>query len=203
MSKKLQVQEDVSPNLIPMIDIMFLLLLFFMLGADMGQRELEEVVLPPAYSVKEDKGEAEGEKSPKLVVNVYHDNNDCQVHKDLLDAQKTAGDAAFATSEICRNKAHWKIGIRGKDCTDLKKLEVMLKQEGDLDRPGGPLKALSSGQQVARSERTVLVRGDGSAPYGQIQEVVNACAKVGIYKIECGAARPPDADEKDAQLKTS
>ena len=201
MSKKLQVQEDVSPNLIPMIDIMFLLLLFFMLGADMGQRELEEVILPPAYAVKEDKeADAAGEKNVKLVVNVYHDNKDCEINNKALEANKR--DGAQTSAEICRDKSHWKIGIKGKDCTDLKKLEMALKQEGDRDRPGGALKALSSGQQVARSERTVLVRGDGSAPYGQIQEVVNACAKVGIYKIECGAARPPDADARDAQLKS-
>ena len=41
--KKGGAAEHVNPNLIPMIDIMFLLLLFFMLGADMSQRELEEV----------------------------------------------------------------------------------------------------------------------------------------------------------------
>ena len=40
-----------------MIDIMFLLLLFFMLGADMGQREKEELILPNADKIKdEEKG---------------------------------------------------------------------------------------------------------------------------------------------------
>ena len=55
MARKAGASEHVNPNLIPMIDIMFLLLLFFMLGADMGQRELEEVMLPKAASMKEDK----------------------------------------------------------------------------------------------------------------------------------------------------
>ena len=45
-AKKLQGAEHTNPNLIPMIDIMFLLLLFFMLGADMGHRDLESVRLP-------------------------------------------------------------------------------------------------------------------------------------------------------------
>ena len=52
-----EVQEEIPCNLIPMIDIMFLLLLFFMLGADMGQRELEDVILPKALNVKEEKGD--------------------------------------------------------------------------------------------------------------------------------------------------
>ena len=46
--KTIKAEEDVSPNLIPMIDIMFLLLLFFMLNADMSQRELEELTPPIA-----------------------------------------------------------------------------------------------------------------------------------------------------------
>ena len=46
--REVQAQNTISPNIIPMVDIVFLILLFFMLGADMGQRELEEVVLPQA-----------------------------------------------------------------------------------------------------------------------------------------------------------
>jgi biopolymer transport protein ExbD len=57
---------------------------------------------------------------------------------------------------------------------------------------------LSSGQKVPTSDRTVLVRADASAPYGFVQEVMNSCAKVGIYKLECGAARPPDSELKKA-----
>ena len=69
--RKLELQEDVAPNLIPMIDIMFLLLLFFMLGADMGQRDIEEVQLPKATSIREDK-EAEKKGGGRLTVNVLH-----------------------------------------------------------------------------------------------------------------------------------
>src|SRR5437763_748397 len=53
--KMVTTQESINPNIIPMIDIMFLILLFFMLSADMGNRELEEVILPLANDVKEDK----------------------------------------------------------------------------------------------------------------------------------------------------
>jgi biopolymer transport protein ExbD len=52
--KSVEVEENVACNLIPMIDIMFLMLLFFMLSADMSQREIEDVKLPVAEQVKED-----------------------------------------------------------------------------------------------------------------------------------------------------
>src|SRR5690242_5693248 len=116
-----QVQEEVSPNLIPMIDIMFLLLLFFMLGADMGHRELEEVMLPQAQSIKEDK-EVKGQQKDRLTVNIYHRySNEVQC-------------AAYAASRTCREAGHWRIGIRGGDFTDPGKLAELLKREADLFR---------------------------------------------------------------------
>jgi biopolymer transport protein ExbD len=58
--KSVDVEENVACNLIPMIDIMFLLLLFFMLSADMSQRVTEDMKLPIAQHVKEDPKQKEG-----------------------------------------------------------------------------------------------------------------------------------------------
>src|SRR5437867_13406542 len=96
-AKILQIQEDVSPNLMPMIDIMFLLLLFFMLGADMGQRELEEVMLPKALSMKEEKENKEKDKN-KLTINVYH--------------KYEVKCALYQKGAVCRDDAHWRTGIK-------------------------------------------------------------------------------------------
>jgi biopolymer transport protein ExbD len=159
-----------------MVDIMFLLLLFFMLGADMGQRELEEVILPKAYSVKEDKATKEKDKMDRLTVNVYHRYpNEVKC-------------SAYAKGQVCREEAHWRTGIKGKDYSDPEKLGGVLKKEADLARtdPKNPLV----------SERKVMIRGDASAPYGLVQRTMNTCAKAGIYKIECGAARPADDRRK-------
>lgn len=181
---KAKVQEEISPNLIPMIDIMFLLLLFFMLGADMGQRELEEVVLPLALAVREEKEVAGQSSSDKVVVNVYHDYAKCPEY----DSKEVSPDKPRA----CFTPKHWKIGIRGHNLTDLKKLEHYLMNEANAGRAEPA--ALSSGKPVTASERPVTVHADAMAPYGQVQEVINTCAKVGIYKIECGAARPPEGE---------
>src|SRR5215510_262974 len=96
MKHSTKAQVHVNPQIIPMIDIMFLLLLFFMLGADMGHRELEDVRLPRA---KADgcKGE-----SATLTVNCYHDAPSC---------------AEYTVAMVCGNDGHWRIGIRGVDCT--------------------------------------------------------------------------------------
>jgi biopolymer transport protein ExbD len=170
--KKIEIQEDISPNLIPMIDIMFLLLLFFMLGADMGHRELEEVMLPKAWSIKEDK-EMKGEKLDRLTINIYHRYpNEVQC-------------PAYLSGRICREEGHWRIGIGGKDFSDPPRLETRLKEEADLFRT-------DANDSRSMSDRRIMIRADAASPYGHVKDVMNLCAKVGIYQIECGAARPGD-----------
>ena len=96
MNSRPAVEENVTPNLIPMVDIMFLLLLFLMLGADMGRRELEDVVLPTAGAAEKDACRPGG----YTVVNVYHSS--------------PARCAAFE-DRICGDPSHWKVGVRGID----------------------------------------------------------------------------------------
>jgi biopolymer transport protein ExbD len=175
------VEEATSLNLVPMVDIMFLMLLFFMLGSDMGQRELEEVTLPLASTIREDKGDAP--KEGRTTINVYHDikrGQSCAEYDSMTDDDPK-------NDHVCRNDAHWKIGIRGHDYdaknkTDLDKLRGMLKKDADEGKA-------VAGDRV--SERLVMIRGDKAAPYGAVQHVMNLCAECGIYKIEVGAAAPP------------
>lgn len=70
--KSMDVEENVACNLIPMIDIMFLLLLFFMLSADMTQRVTEDMKLPIADKVKEDPNTKAGSES--TTVNLISEN---------------------------------------------------------------------------------------------------------------------------------
>jgi biopolymer transport protein ExbD len=167
------VDEATALNLVPMVDIMFLMLLFFMLGSDMGQRELEEVTLPLASSVKEDKGDAP--KEGRTTINVYHDIRRGQTCEEY---EKEGG--------ICRNEEHWKVGVRGRDY-NVKDKEQRDNLRGLLKRDADEGKAVI-GDRV--SERLVMIRADKAAPYGNVQHVMNLCAECGIYKIEVGAAQP-------------
>jgi len=157
-TKKAKAAEHVNPNLIPMIDIMFLLLLFFMLGADMGQRDLESVRLPKASEAVPDKNKAE-----RLTINANHRlQQRCE---------------AYDRKNICRDDTHWNLTFRGQDCTETKTLVQALAQAPDPQ--GRPL-----------SERRVMIRADGAAPFGLAQRAILACAQNGIYKVEVGAAKP-------------
>ena len=70
--KSQDVEENVACNLIPMIDIMFLLLLFFMLSADMTQRVTEDMQLPIADKAQEDPKQKEAYET--TTVNLVDDN---------------------------------------------------------------------------------------------------------------------------------
>jgi biopolymer transport protein ExbD len=160
-----------------MVDIMFLLLLFFMLGADMGRREMEELKLPIAEMAKEEpKEHVEGEV--RTTINVFH------VSEDEIAC------ADYAGGGYCRNeKDHWKIAIRGQHY-DAKSVVPQLKAEADesLEDEIDPV------AQKRLSKRKAIVRADQRAPYGLVLNVIETCGSVGIYKVELGAAKP-SADE--------
>jgi len=166
-----EAEESVACNLIPMIDIMFLLLLFFMLGADMSQRELEDVELPKADMVAQDDPTFEqGEKRSN--VNIFHTHTSsgftCATH---------------AAGGICRDMAHWAIAIRSNEYT-LQTIGPALKEVAQISLEDDT----TGGQRLSKVE--VMIRADRNAPYGFIQRVIESCGAVGLYKIAVAAARP-------------
>lgn len=110
-------KDDVAPNLIPMVDIMFLLLLFFILGADMSQREQADLVLPPADMVKEEKEKSVEEAT--TTINIQHRPESggfqCPVNK---------------RGQVCRDKDHWQVVIRGKELA-WENVEAQIKAEAE------------------------------------------------------------------------
>jgi biopolymer transport protein ExbD len=169
-------EENVACNLIPMIDIMFLLLLFFMLGADMTQRELEDVVLPKADQAKQESDFKDPNAGGRTTVNVFHRHSSTGVTEC----------AAFSSGQVCRNMDHWMMAIRAKYET-LDTIVKALEEEAKLE-----IEEVDANGK-ALSKRHVHIRADENAPYGYIQRVIESCAAVGIYRIEVAAAQPEPA----------
>ena len=168
---KLVVKEDVQCNLIPMVDIMFLLLLFFMLGADMTQREQADLVLPTASEIKENEKVKSDE--PTTTVNIQHSDppgGKCPIN---------------ASGGYCREMDHWAVLIRGREIPratlkDQLKIEADASLEPDIDPAAG----------VRLSARKLIIRADRAAPYGDVNKIIEYAGTAGIYKIEVGAAVP-------------
>jgi len=159
--------DDVSPNLVPLLDVMFLLLLFFLFGADMGRREQEVVRLPTATRVGTCLSHQERER---LTINVYHR----YANEVICDAY--AGHAA------CREPSHWLTGIRGTDFRSAARLGACLKTEA-AKFPDPLVKGLSG--------RRVRIRADATAPTGLVRQAMAACAYAGICRVDCSAVYVP------------
>ena len=166
-------EESISPNLIPMIDIMFLLLLFFMLSADMTQRQLEDVVLPEASEVQEDE-KIKAVDEEVATINIHHAPDNKEVC------------AVYANNGICRDAAHWKWAIYGHDY-NRDTIGPQLVEIARLHMEPAP----DPVAKVTLSGLKILIRADSAAPYGDVQKVIEACGTAKIYKVEVAAAQPP------------
>ena len=79
---------EIAMDMTPMIDVTFQLIIFFMLLMDMSTKELEELVLPKAFSAVEDKPDP---KDPRPVINIVADGR-ILVKRDLyFDPQNDDG----------------------------------------------------------------------------------------------------------------
>ncbi|MFO1009097.1 MAG: biopolymer transporter ExbD [Planctomycetota bacterium] len=170
--KPATVQDPQSPNLIPMIDIMFLLLLFFLLGADMAARETATMVLADADKSKEiDPNRNETE--PESTINIHH------------EPDNGASCAVYDNGGVCRIKEHWKWSISGKSFTR-ETITEKLKELSDLS----PEDHVDEQAKKVLSKRKIMVRADRTAPYGDVQKVIELCGTVGLYKISVVGALP-------------
>ena len=59
--------EDIQLNMTPMIDIVFNLIIFFMIVTDMTQKELEELTLPFSEQAMDDKAD---EEEKRVIINI-------------------------------------------------------------------------------------------------------------------------------------
>jgi biopolymer transport protein ExbD len=84
LSKKHQ-GEDVTMDMTPMIDVVFQLIIFFVLITDMSQKELEDLVLPLALNAVEDKPNPEDRRA---IVNVRQDGTIVVKREVIYDPEK-------------------------------------------------------------------------------------------------------------------
>ncbi|MCB9906544.1 MAG: biopolymer transporter ExbD [Planctomycetes bacterium] len=71
---------EMELNMTSMIDVVFLLIIFFMIITDLSQQDLEDLQLPKAHAAVEDKPDP-NEKRP--IVNIRH-NGEIIVRRDML-----------------------------------------------------------------------------------------------------------------------
>jgi len=179
---------DVEINMTPMIDVVFNLIIFFMVITDMTQQELEYLILPKADLASEDKGE----DKDRLIVNIVDPN--AKDSKDRVDPNRPP------------------IFFKGRQVRDFEDLRHRLRIAADplvypeKEKPDGtkldPVGRLG-GKPVWPSSRALLVRCDQGQMFGWVQAIMQICTFMPgrppqkelqdsplIYKIEIAVAEP-------------
>lgn len=174
--KNTRLGKAVGFNMTPMIDVVFQLIIFFMLVSDLTNTQLERVHLAKASQAQEDKLP----DKDRLVINLAHlPPGPCEQLKydsrgDLIDP--------------CPHREHWKIKINHSEIKEAELLQRLII-EGDLDRQPP---TSSNHNDRGLSNRIVMFRGDAGAPYKIMEKILSTCAQAQLNKLEMGAKKPAE-----------
>ncbi|MFT7679955.1 MAG: biopolymer transport protein ExbD [Planctomycetota bacterium] len=160
-------ETDMEMDMTPMIDVVFLLIIFFMIISDMSQKDLEELTLPVATTATEDKPDP---KEIRPVVNIPHSGA-------IITKRKT----------YYLPETHDKLADPYHEVKRLLSLAASSMPTKGLNEDG-------SGPQVP--DNPLLIRADSSTPFKHLQKVMEVCGLQGIqiWKIQL-AASVPEADK--------
>src|SRR6185436_10628266 len=116
-------EESVAVNVVPLVDIMFLLLLFLMIGGDMSHRESTEVQLPQADKAQESTNDVGDEKYANVNVHPVKDT--------LNDADRLA--------PWFREIGNWQFAIAGVEYPDYFTVLEKLKEISEIKKEPTPV----------------------------------------------------------------
>ena len=158
-------QGDLEINMTPMIDVVFNLIIFFMLVADLTKKDLEIMTLPWSDSAIAD----EGKEDLRVIINIV---------KRLERA-----DGTTIRPQDWKPTDGVRIMLKAKEYKLGPLTDVLLNFAGrkrDLDHPMQP------------SEVYALIRCDQEIRWREVQWVMQACAHpdVRIYKLQFATAKP-------------
>lgn len=158
-------ETEMEMNMTSMIDVVFLLIIFFMIITDMSQQDLEELVLPMAMSAKEDKPDP---KQKRPVINIPH-TGEMIVKRKTYYTPETHDGLADPYHEVKR-----------------------FLSNAAQDMKTAPLNENGTGAQVP--DEPVLIRADQTTSFKHIQKVMEMCGLQGIqiWKVQLAASVPEE-----------
>ncbi len=175
MSRKHEHSFEMKMEMTPLIDCVFLLIMFFILTTQITVN-IEDLTLPFSIEGKPKKP-SEVDEDVMLIINVPKAKEE-----DLRDTNDRKG----------------RIMYKGKELTP-PKLGAILKKEVDYDKAPPPLgrgRLPEIGpNNVELSQLEVLIRYDWAVQAEHLREIFQECQKVGIYKLKL-ATQPPQGAKK-------
>jgi biopolymer transport protein ExbD len=170
------VQQSVENDMTPMIDCVFLLMIFFVLVIDLSQKNLEDLILPRAVFQEPDDQPPEN----RPIINVLQ-NGSVVYNKDVVyDPTK-----------------------HGKDYTRIKQLLLNIRKDG-LYNKTLKLKAEKVGsREIMLIDDPILVRADKWTEWHYIGEIMKQCSMpdIAFWKVELAMSeQDKETGEKNPKL---
>ncbi|MBL8722474.1 MAG: biopolymer transporter ExbD [Planctomycetes bacterium] len=172
------VQQNVDMDMTPMIDCVFLLMIFFVLVIDLSQKSLEDLILPRAVFIEPD------DKPPdsRPIINVLQNGSVVYNKEVFYDPSK-----------------------HGTNYAPIKELLLTIRKKGLLDKTLH-LKAetVGGGATVNLIDDPILLRADKWTEWNYIGEVMKQCSQpdVAFWKVELAMSeQDKETKEKNPRLK--
>jgi biopolymer transport protein ExbD len=149
-------QQDVELDMTPMIDCVFLLMIFFALVIDISQKNLEDLVLPRATFRQLDDKPAEN----RPILNVLQD-----------------GSVVYNQAVVYEPRRH------GADFEPVRALLRSIRQAGLLQKK---LALEDATQRTGRLRDPILIRADKWTEWHYVAAVMQQCNQpdIGFWKVE-------------------
>jgi biopolymer transport protein ExbD len=164
------VQQNVEMDMTPMIDCVFLLMIFFVLVIDLSQKNLEDLVLPKAQFIEPDDKPPEN----RPVINVLQNG-----------------------TVVYNQKVRYDPAVHGKNYAPIRDMLLEIRKDG-TNR--GTLKLVDeviAGRTVKLIDDPILVRADKWTEWHYVGEVMKQCSMpdIAFWKVEL-ALSEQDKEEK-------
>jgi len=171
------VQQNVEMDMTPMIDCVFLLMIFFVLVIDLSQKNLEDLILPRAVFQEPDDKPPEN----RPIINVLQNGT-------VVYNQKVAYDPT----------------VDGKNYQKIKELLLAIRKQGLLDKTLKLKPENIGGKEVMLMDDPILLRADKWTEWHYVGEIMKQCSQpdIAFWKVELAMSeQDKETGEKNPKLK--
>lgn len=170
------VQQNVEMDMTPMIDCVFLLMIFFVLVIDLSQKNLEDLVLPRAQFQEPD------DKPPE--------------NRPIINVLQSG-------AVVYEGKVRYDPAEHGKNYAPIKQLLIDIRKYG-LATKTLKLKAENiGGRMVELIDDPILIRADKWTEWNYVGEIMKQCSQpeIAFWKVELAMSeQDKETGEKNPSL---
>ena len=177
MDMKKVAQEKLEMDMTPMIDCVFLLMIFFVLVIDLSQKNLEDLILPRAEFQEPDEQPPEN----RPIINVLQNGTVIYKGEVMYDAL-----------------------VDGKNYAPIKQMLLDIRRNGELKKTLKFKVENLGGRDVKLIDDPILIRADKWTEWHYIGEIMKQCSMpdVAFWKVELAMSEhDKETGEKNAKLK--